>query len=95
MLNEEQVNQIKNKQAVLLDVRSDEEVAAGTSPDALHWELMKLEHGQMPDIDKNQPVYCYCRSGGRAGRAKNILQANGFADAQNIGGYDSLPPDLK
>jgi rhodanese-related sulfurtransferase len=31
------------------------------------------------------PVYTYCKAGGRAGRAKDILNSEGYT-AQNLGG---------
>jgi phage shock protein E len=40
--------------------------------------------------DKTKRVVVYCRSGGRAGRAKALLEANGFSNVVNAGGYDAL-----
>jgi len=40
--------------------------------------------------DKKEPVYCYCRSGGRSGAATKYLRDAGFESVFNIGGYSAL-----
>ncbi len=39
---------------------------------------------------KDKPVVVYCKSGGRAGRAKQALEAAGFTNVVNAGGYRAL-----
>lgn len=38
--------------------------------------------------DKNAPIYLYCMSGGRAGKAKEQLEALGYTQVENVGGYN-------
>jgi len=38
--------------------------------------------------DKEAPVYLYCRSGNRAGKAKKALEAEGYTNVKNVGGLD-------
>ena len=38
--------------------------------------------------DKDTPIYLYCRSGGRAGRAQAALQQAGYTQVFNAGGID-------
>ena len=60
---------------VYLDVREDEEFAAGHVPGALHVPLAELPEraGELPDA----PVLTLCRTGGRAGRAAVWLREHG------------------
>lgn len=74
--------------AVLMDVRSEEEWLTGHAKGALHWELARLEAGELPDIPKDGRVYVYCAAGGRAGVAKEILIQNEWNDVVNIGGLE-------
>lgn len=75
--------------AVLVDVRRDDEWAAGHAAGAIHFELAKLEAGEMPDIPKDAMVYVYCAAGARAGKATELLLANGWTNVTNIGGLDA------
>jgi len=62
--------------AVLLDVREDDEWAAGHAPGALHVPLGDLPArlGELPDAE----VHVLCRAGGRATRAAQWLEENGY-----------------
>ncbi len=77
----------------LLDVREPNETAAGYVQGA---ELMPYtsgvfarEHGKVP---KDRPVLLYCASGRRAGRAAEMLVAEGWKDVTVLtnGGYEDL-----
>jgi hydroxyacylglutathione hydrolase len=73
-----------------IDVRTDEEWNEGHLDGALHFELARLERGQLPDLKKDATIAIYCRSGIRAERALKILKANDFANVRNAGGYDII-----
>lgn len=45
---------------------------------------------QIKKLDKSKPVYLYCHSGNRSGRAADSLQTLGYTKGYNIGGLDSL-----
>lgn len=62
--------------AVLLDVREDEEFTAGHVPGALHVPLAEVSAraGELP----RGTVHVLCRSGGRATKAAQWLQQNGY-----------------
>ncbi|ABS01657.1 rhodanese-related sulfurtransferase [Kineococcus radiotolerans] len=69
--------------AVVLDVREDEEWAAGHAPGALH-----IPMGQVPQRLGELPegrVLVVCRSGGRSQRTAQWLQRNGH-DVVNVDG---------
>lgn len=72
--------------ARILDVRTPEEVAQGIVPGALWLPLDQIT--QLPTLlaDKNTPLFIYCRSGARAGRAITELAAMGYTELHNAGG---------
>ena len=72
---------------VLIDVRSKSEWDADHIEGALlmpHNEIGKLIAEKVPEKDK--PIKLYCRSGGRAGMAKNTLLSMGYTNVANLGG---------
>jgi rhodanese-related sulfurtransferase len=70
--------------AWLLDVREDDEWAAGYAPGARHIPLRELGV-RTAEIPQDQAVYVICRSGGRSARAAEALAAAGW-DAINVAG---------
>jgi phage shock protein E len=73
--------------AVLLDVRTPEEFAAGTVSGALNLPLDRIVSGELPEAGKRYVVFC--RSGVRAAQALQILQGAGFEVASG-GGWEEL-----
>jgi len=69
----------------VIDVREDEEVAAGMIPGAKHIPLGQLpeRHGE---IVRSGEIVLVCRSGGRSGRACEYLQSLGFDGLLNMSG---------
>ena len=70
--------------AVLLDVRTADEWAAGHAPAALHMTMADLavRHAELP-LDRR--IVVVCRSGGRSARAAEALVGAGY-DAVNLAG---------
>lgn len=77
---------INSGAANLVDVRTEDEWNEGHAKPAIHFDSQQIAAGEIPDLDKTKPVYLYCRSGGRAGRAKLVLENKGFAEVHNLGG---------
>ena len=50
--------------AVLLDVRTPDEYAAGHIPGSVNYPLERLRDYEG---DSSKPIYAYCRSGARSG----------------------------
>jgi rhodanese-related sulfurtransferase len=71
--------------AWLLDVRENEEWAAGYAPGARHIPLGELG-SRTTEIPQDQPVYVICRSGGRSARAAQALAAAGWETVNVSGG---------
>lgn len=68
----------------LIDVREDEEVAAGMVPSAKHIVLGTLPE-RVAEIDATQPVLIICRSGRRSEMACDFLESQGI-EAINVEG---------
>lgn len=61
----------------LLDVREDDEWAAGHAPDAVHVRLSELP-ARSSEIPQGQDVYVICRSGARSAYAAQALAGAGW-----------------
>lgn len=74
--------------AVILDVRTDAEVAEGIIPNAIHIDIYKGEAfiDAIDALDKSKNYYVYCRSGNRSGQACKIMEELGFENAYNLEG---------
>lgn len=73
--------------AVVLDVRTPEEYAAGRIGGAKllpHTEL-EARRAELP-ADKAAPVLVYCASGGRSAKAAKALDAMGFTSVHDLAG---------
>jgi phage shock protein E len=81
--------------AVVLDVRTVDEFNAGHLPTANnipidHFAERVSEVEQLASADKTKPIVVYCAAGGRAAKAKRALEAAGFTQVVNGGGFDDL-----
>jgi rhodanese-related sulfurtransferase len=70
--------------AWLLDVREDDEWAAGHVPGATHIPLGQLG-ARATEVPRDTTVYVICRSGARSARAAFALVGSGW-DAVNVAG---------
>src|ERR1035441_7876561 len=71
--------------AWLLDVREDDEWAAGHAPRARHIPLGQLG-ARAAEIPQGRDIYVICRSGGRSGRAAQALAGAGWRAINVAGG---------
>jgi phage shock protein E len=80
-----------NPGAVLLDVRTPEEVAAGALPGAVNINFNAPDFkDKIAGLDKSKPYFVYCKVGGRSGRAATLMNESGFEEVHNLkGGYDA------
>ncbi len=69
--------------AILLDVREDDEWAAGHAPGARHVRLGDLDSRT---FDTTAPVVAVCRSGNRSGAAAKKLATAGITVYNLVGG---------
>ena len=83
---EQQLEQDTN--AIVLDVRTDDEVAEGVIPNAKHIDIYSGQAfiDALEELDKSKNYYVYCRSGNRSGQACQIMQQMGFNNTYNLEG---------
>lgn len=76
-----------NTDAVLLDVRTPGEYEGGHIENSLNvdWNGDDFD-AQIADIAKDAPVYVYCLSGGRSGKAVSHLKDKGFKNVVELDG---------
>ncbi|MQA35417.1 rhodanese-like domain-containing protein [Modestobacter roseus] len=79
-------------EAVLLDVREADEVAAGRIAGSTHIPLGQLA-ARSVELDRGRPVITVCRSGGRSSRAAQLLAAQGYDVADLAGGMTAWTAD--
>lgn len=84
------VNQFKDliaTEGTVLDVRTPEEWAEGTIPNAEKMNYHDDDFAtQIERLDKTKPVFVYCKRGGRSASAAEILKENGFTKVYNLDG---------
>jgi len=75
--------------AQLIDVRSTLEYQQGCLPGAVN---LPLEYFQaaLDQLDRENPIILYCRSGMRSGQAKRFLQSLGFDAVHNLGSFQNF-----
>lgn len=72
---------------LLLDVRTDEEYEAGHIEGAKQIDYYGDDFdAEVDKLDKNTPVYVYCRSGGRSGKTMEMMKDKGFTKVYNLDG---------
>ena len=87
------VSEFQSGAAVLLDVRENEEVAAGRVKGALVFPKSRLGTADWEkftaSLKKDKPIYVYCRSGRRSEEVVGELRKLGFK-AESAGGLNDL-----
>ncbi len=71
--------------ALVIDVRTDAEVARGMIPGSQHipLHLLPVRESELP---KDKALVIYCQSGGRSAQACAFLASKGFTDVYNLQG---------
>jgi rhodanese-related sulfurtransferase len=80
--------QLDAGEALLVDVRGDDEWRKSHAKSAMHLSVDRILDGELPTDDTSKAIYLYCASGNRAGMAAQVLEKHGFT-AHNIGGLRS------
>ena len=81
--------------AQLVDVRTPEEHSAGHIDGSLNLDIFaEIFDQQLGDLDKNKPLFLYCRSGGRSSDAATKAIEMGFKKVYDLdGGYSAWPKE--
>ena len=77
---------INSKEVSIVDVRSPLEFQAGNVIGSINIPLNEVEE-KIEDLRKMQPMVLCCASGGRSGQACDYLEAQGFTEVYNGGGW--------
>lgn len=82
---------MKEEKGTVIDVRTPKEYAAGHLQNAVNIHVYDKDFEQrIAKLDKTQPVYVYCKVGGRSAEAVEILQQKGFTTITELeGGIDA------
>ncbi len=77
----------ETKNKIVLDVRTKSEYDEGHLVNAMLIDYYQRDFKQqLSKLDKNKPVFVYCRVGGRADSAVEILSDLGFKTVYNLQG---------
>lgn len=77
----------QNEDAQLLDVRTAQEYAEGHIDGSVNIDIFAADFDQqVQQLDKNKPVYVYCRSGRRSANAMARMRDAGFTEIHNLQG---------
>ncbi|MFZ5554731.1 MAG: rhodanese-like domain-containing protein [Bacteroidota bacterium] len=78
---------MKTQPGTVLDVRTTEECAEGMIADAVNMDVNGPDfEKKIEALDKNKPVYVYCRKGRRGESAMEIMKEKGFTNVYNLDG---------
>ena len=77
----------KKKNEVLVDVRTPDEYNSGHLKDAQNIDFRSAGfQEEIGKLNKNNPVFLYCMSGGRSSQAAEQLKSMGFKEIYNLDG---------
>ena len=84
--------------AVLIDLREEDDYAAGHIPGARHISMESLREEIRRIARFNTPILLYCYTGKKSEQAAALLQSRGYVNARSIGGIEvytgRLEPEL-
>ena len=76
-----------NAAFAILDVRTPSEYADGHIEGAINIDFYSSEFEEtLKALDKDDTYLIYCRSGGRSGQARDLMEELGFAEVYNLSG---------
>lgn len=85
----------ETENAILIDIRTPEEYNSGHIKDAINIDFYSATF--VEDLKRtagDQEVFLYCRSGGRSGYAKTVLESSGLSVYELPGGILSYQGEL-
>ena len=76
-----------NEELTLVDVRTEEEVAQGMIPNAIHINFFSPDFmNKIDELEKDKTYVMVCRSGARSGQACLQMMGLGFDKVYNLEG---------
>lgn len=83
------MNELKAKGAVIIDVRTTMEFSGGAAPGSRNIPLDQLAQ-RMNELDRTKPIILCCASGARSASAQRFLQQEGFTEVFNAGPWQRV-----
>lgn len=82
---------------IVVDVRTDEEFAQGHIDGAKQFNFFDESfEANIVKLPKDKPLYVYCRSGNRSGKATKFLVSQGYTKVYNlVGGYMAWSKEME
>jgi rhodanese-related sulfurtransferase len=77
-----------NAGALVLDVREDDEWAAGHVAESVHIPMGDLG-GRLDELPTDRPIVAVCRSGARSGTVTEALGSRGYDVVNLVGGLQA------
>ena len=78
---------VENKKVQLIDVRTSEEFKSGHIKGAKNIDFFSGKFNvEFNKLDKEKPLYLYCRSGSRSRQTANKLSVMGFTEIYDLKG---------
>jgi phage shock protein E len=79
----------------IIDVRTAEEFAESHLKGAINIDVLQPDFkNRISRLDKTKIFKVYCRSGGRAGKASELMNSAGFKNVENLGGLNQASKKL-
>lgn len=80
--------------AQIIDVRTESEYQSGHIRGSVNVPLQELQQN-FSKINREKPVITCCASGMRSASAKSLLQASGYQEVYNGGGWMGLQHEIE
>jgi phage shock protein E len=90
-LTQQQLQELRSRGALIVDVRTPGEFSQGHAKGARNIPLGVLKD-RLPDLDRAKPILTCCASGARSASARSILLKAGFKEVHNVGAWTVLKP---
>ena len=88
-LSRDEVKQRVAAGAILVDVRTPEEFAAGHAAGAKNLPLQELPR-RFEELPRDREIILYCRSGARSSSALGMLRAKGYEKVHDAGALGNV-----
>ena len=83
-ISKEQVNNLLDKQVIVIDIRTDKEFKEGNINTSFNLDFQKREFiDSLERLDKEKEYLIYCASGNRSLKASHIMKSLGFKTIYN------------
>ncbi len=85
----DEMNELKAKGALIVDVRTSGEFAQAAAPGSLNIPLDQLPQ-RMEELSKARPIILCCASGSRSAFAQRFLKQAGYVEVYNAGPWQRV-----